>query len=189
MLITASGLGLLLGFSTLEILESAHVSIKDHPLSSLNGESASLWWVSLHTTLTDREVESLGGTFLVEELVTEGLFLGGFILFVLILAEFLNDGRVHLIKEGLVALLFVFEIVVLVTSFLRLGNKDVTIALVVPNDLVNSVLNFKETVLVGELGNVVGGLWVVRAELFVVGCIFLLLSEVFLVGLLVGLHV
>jgi hypothetical protein len=75
-------LGLLFGFSALNVLKGAHVSIEDHPLGGLHGEGGGLWWVSLDTLLSHGEVEGLGGTLLVEELVTEGLFAGAFILIV-----------------------------------------------------------------------------------------------------------
>ena len=81
-LVLATLFGLLFGFSALNVLKGAHVSIKDHPLGGLHGEGRGLWRVSLDTLLSHGEVEGLGGTLLVEELVTERLFAGAFILIV-----------------------------------------------------------------------------------------------------------
>ena len=94
-----------------------------------------------------------------------------------------------MVEELLVALLLVLEVVVLIAGLFRLGDEDVTIALVVPDDLVNRVLNLEKTIFVGELGDVRGSLGVVRAQLLVDGLVTLLLGQIFLVGLLVCLHV
>jgi hypothetical protein len=94
-----------------------------------------------------------------------------------------------LVEEGLVTLLLVLEVVVLVAGLFGLSDKDVTVALVVPNDLVNGVVNLEEAIFVGELGDVGGRLGVVGGELLVDGFVTLLLGQILLVGLHVSFHV
>jgi len=65
------GFHLLLKLSSGVILELLHVSIEDHPLGGFYGESASNRRVSFVTTLTQGQVECLGGALLIEELVTQ----------------------------------------------------------------------------------------------------------------------
>ena len=102
----------------------------------------------------------------------------------------MNDSSVHLVEELLVTLLLVLEVVILVTSLLRLSNKDITVTLIVEHNLLNRVVSLEQAFLVGELGNVDRSLGVVRGELLVNGLVLLLLGEVFLiVAELVGLHV
>lgn len=102
----------------------------------------------------------------------------------------MNYRGIHLIEELLVTLLLVLEVIVLISGFFRLSDEDITVALVVENDLLNGVVGLEQAFFVRELSNVVGCLRVVRGELLVDGLVFLLLSEVLLVvAELVGLHV
>ena len=66
-----------------------------------------------------------------------------------------------MVEELLVALFLILEVVILIAGLFRLGDKDVTIALVVPDDLIDGVLNLEETIFVGELGDVGRSLGVV----------------------------
>ena len=77
------------------------------------------------------------------------------------MSKFLDDGGVHLVEELLVALFLILEVVILIAGLFRLGDNDVTIALVVPDDLIDGVLNIEETIFVGELGDVGRSLGVV----------------------------
>ena len=81
-LVLAAGLGLLLLFSALDVFEFLHVFIENVPLGGFLREGGSLWWVSLDTSLSHGEVEGLGSALLVEELITEGLLAGTFVLFI-----------------------------------------------------------------------------------------------------------
>jgi len=65
------GLHLLLKVSTGVVLVLLHVGVEDHPLGSFHGESAGNWGVGLVSTLTQGQVEGLGGALLVEELVAQ----------------------------------------------------------------------------------------------------------------------
>ena len=55
----------------LNILIGLHVGIENHPLSSLDSEGASLWWVSLDALLTKGQVKGLRSSLLVKELVAK----------------------------------------------------------------------------------------------------------------------
>ena len=66
-----------------------------------------------------------------------------------------------MVEELLVALFLILEVVILIAGLFRLGDEDVTIALVVPDDLIDGVLNLEETIFVGELGDVGRSLGVV----------------------------
>jgi hypothetical protein len=66
----------------LDIIVGVHVRIEDHPLGGFHGESAGLGWVGLDTSLAKGQIESLGGSFLVEELVAKGLLLSRLVLIV-----------------------------------------------------------------------------------------------------------
>ena len=66
---------LLLDFSTLDLFISIHVCVKDLPLGRLKGEVGLDGRVSLDTALLQGEVESLTGTLLEVELVTDRFLL------------------------------------------------------------------------------------------------------------------
>ncbi len=57
--------------------------------------------------------------------------------------KFLNDRSVHLVEELLVARLFVFKIVILITSFFGLNHKDFTVALVMEDKLFDNIISFE----------------------------------------------
>ena len=67
---------LLLDFSTLDLFISIHVCVEDLPLGCLEGEVGLDGRVSLDTALLQGEVESLTGTLLEVELVTDRFLLG-----------------------------------------------------------------------------------------------------------------
>ena len=58
------------------ILPLLHVRVKDHPLGGLHGVGGAHRRGSLHTLLSDGQVESLTAALLIVELVSESLFLG-----------------------------------------------------------------------------------------------------------------
>ena len=68
----------------------------------------------------------------------------------------------------------------MVTSLVRLKNKNVTVTAVVENNLFNNVLSLEGALFIREFCNVDGGLRVVRCQLFVDSFISLLLSQVLL---------
>ena len=67
---------LLLDFSTLDLFISIHICVEDLPLGRLKGEVGLDGRVSLDTALLQGEVESLTGTLLEVELVTDRFLLG-----------------------------------------------------------------------------------------------------------------
>lgn len=67
---------LLLDFSTLDLFIGIHVCVEDLPLGRLEGEVGLDGRVSLDTALLQGEVESLTGTLLEVELVTDRFLLG-----------------------------------------------------------------------------------------------------------------
>lgn len=67
---------LLLDFGTLDLFIGIHVCVEDLPLGRLKGEVGLDGRVSLDTALLQGEVESLTGTLLEVELVTDRFLLG-----------------------------------------------------------------------------------------------------------------
>lgn len=58
-----------------------HVSIKYHPLSCFNRKDGQMWWVSLHSFLSQRKVECHSRTFLEIKLISKRLFVQSFVVF------------------------------------------------------------------------------------------------------------
>jgi hypothetical protein len=71
---------------------------------------------------------------------------------------------------------FVVKVFVLVTSFVRLKNENVSVAAVVEYNLFNNILGLEDALFVREFCNVDWRLRVVRGKLFVDSLFLLLLS-------------
>ncbi len=77
----------------------------------------------------------------------------------------------------------------MISGFLGLSDKDVTVAAVVEHNLVDYVVVFENALFVRELGDIVRSLWVVGSQFLVDNFVLLFLCEILLIGLLVGLHI
>jgi hypothetical protein len=74
------------------------VRVEDHPLSGLKREVGGDWGISLHTLLSDGQVEGLGRPLLEIELIPQGFVLRANITFKRVLTELFLDGSVHLVE-------------------------------------------------------------------------------------------
>lgn len=109
-----------------------------------------------------------------------------------ILAKFLFDGDVDLVKQALVSTLLCVPKLFLVVGLIALLKNDIAVKLKVEDHLLNHIIGLKKTIFVGELGQIVRRLGIVGVEGLDDLLFFLLCSQLLLVEaahLVVLLHV